>query len=127
MNFNPELKGFLEIRPGVFAKVPEGQQPRYASDDREAQLQQRIADWLDEKRWPYVRQRMDRATSCQVGVPDFIIAAPAGKTLWIECKVVGNKLSQEQVVWIHRLETSGHNARVVYSFDEFLVIANSVD
>ena|SRR6185436_13553585 len=90
----------------------------------ESELHAEIIDELKRRRLYFVRSRTDKRTTTQLGVPDFIIAMPNGKTLWVECKRKGNKLSQEQNITRHILIASGHRHAVVYSFQEFL---NAID
>jgi len=78
-----------------------------------------IEDELKRRRWYYVHSRTDRATTQQAGVPDFIIATPNGKTLWIEAKRKGGKLSVEQNVTRHILLAMGHHFAVVFSMEDF--------
>lgn len=86
----------------------------------ESDLHDLISEELVRRRWYFVRSRMDRPTTQQAGVPDFICAAPDGKTYWIECKKKGGKLSKEQNITRHVLLALGHRYSTVYSFDEFL-------
>lgn len=54
------------------------------------------------------------ALGVRAGVPDVVIPIEAGKTLWIECKYDGNKLSDDQSKFITKLENLGH---IVYIID----------
>jgi hypothetical protein len=95
-----------------------------AFEGREAALHLLIEDELKRRRWYYVHSRTDRATTQQAGVPDFIIATPNGKTLWIEAKRKGGKLSVEQNVTRHILLAMGHHFAVVFSMEDFFLEAN---
>lgn len=80
---------------------------------------------LKRRRWYYVHSRTDKRTTTQLGVTDFIIAIPQtkfmpAKTLWLECKRKGGKLTQEQNTARHILVASGHWHAVVYSITEFM-------
>lgn len=93
--------------------------PQSAFEGRESSLHRLIEDDLKRRRWFYVHSRTDRATTQQSGVPDFIIAAPNGKTLWCEVKRKGGKLSVEQNVTRHVLLALAHHFAVVFSMDDF--------
>ena len=86
----------------------------------ESDLHDLISSELVRRRWFFVRSRMDRPTTQQAGVPDFICAAPDGVTHWIEVKRKGGKLSKEQNITKYVLLALGHRYATVYSFDEFL-------
>ena len=94
--------------------------PKPCQDSREASIHAKIEAELVRRRWYYVRSRFDRATTQQPGVPDFICAAPYGKTYWIEVKKPGGKLTKEQNITRHVLMALNHNYFTVYSFAEFL-------
>ena len=69
--------------------------------------------------WPVVHARMDRPATVAIGTPDFVIAMPTGRTLWIEAKASKTKVSQEQLAWIASLKRQGHFAYIVRSLFEF--------
>lgn len=87
--------------------------------DEEGELHDEIIKKLKALGWPYVHSRMDRPTTTQWGVTDFIIAAPMGKTLWVECKSKTGKMSSEQEGFGMALLKRGHRWYVVRSMDEF--------
>ena len=89
--------------------------------ESESDLQNDIESALKRLMWPYVRCRMDKATTFTVpGVPDFIIAAPNGKTIWIECKTRTGKTTMEQDGFGAWLKRNNHHYAVVRSMVEFL-------
>lgn len=90
----------------------------------ESRLHEQIEAELKRRRLYYVHSRMDRATTTQLGVTDFIIAAPNGITYWIEAKRKGGKLTPEQTITKHILTALNHRYATVYSFDEFLEITS---
>lgn len=51
------------------------------------------------------------------GVPDLIVAAPSGRTGWIELKTGSGGLSAAQTVWCNSLRRLGHNHKVVRDMD----------
>lgn len=86
----------------------------------ESDLHNEILTFCRARGWPVVHSRMDVPQTAGVGTPDFVIALPGGRTLWIEAKARGGKLRLEQRAWIAALHVVGHQARVVWSFSEFL-------
>ncbi len=91
-----------------------------ATDGSESDLHTDISAELKRRRLYFVHSRMDKRTTTQLGVTDYIIAMPNGKTLWLEVKKRGNKLSQSQAITRHILLASGHWHEVVYSMAEFM-------
>jgi hypothetical protein len=87
--------------------------------ERESELHERIAADLKLRRYYFVHSRTDRATTTALGVPDFIVATPAGVTVWIEVKRPGAKLRPEQNAVRHFLTNLGHRYAVVHSFKEY--------
>ena len=69
-----------------------------------------------------IHSRMDRASTVAVGAPDFVIALPAARTLWLECKSATGILREEQAVWLANLQDLGHEAHLIRSIDEFLSV-----
>ncbi len=88
----------------------------------ESDLHKSIEAELRRKRWFFCHSRMDKRTTTQLGMPDFIVAAPDGKTYWIEAKRKGNKLSKEQNITRHCLLALDHIHATVYSMEEFLKV-----
>lgn len=92
--------------------------------DDEGDLHEQIERELKRRGLYYVHSRMDMRTTTAKGVPDFIVAARQGVTLWIEAKTAKGKLRTEQIGAQQWLEAFGHKARVVRSFQEFLNLIN---
>ena len=88
----------------------------------ESKLHDDIEEELRRLRWYYVHSRMDKKTTTQLGVTDFIIAIPGGKTLWCEAKAKGKKLTIEQNITRHILSAAGHWHEVVFSKSQFLEV-----
>lgn len=88
--------------------------------ENESELHGQIIDWLKSKGWYWVHSRMDRKTTTQLGVVDFIIAAPGGVTFWIEAKAKGNKPTPPQIGVAMMLERVGHRHATVWNFEQFL-------
>lgn len=87
--------------------------------EKEADLQQQIRNFLVERRWAFVWSPMHSRTSTGIGVVDFVIAAPKGRTLWVEAKTRTSKLRPEQIGFKMLLEAQGHEHHVVRSYREF--------
>jgi len=66
---------------------------------------------------------MDRPATAQIGTPDFVVATPNGKTIWVEAKTAKGKLSIEQQAWLAALRKLGHKAGVVRHIQEFVIMA----
>jgi len=94
------------------------------ADDDEAGIHEAIISECRRLGLYYVHNRMDKPSTATVGAPDFIIALPHGKTLWIEAKSRQGKLRTEQAaaaVWLAKL---GHNFRIVRSMAEAIRCIN---
>lgn len=92
--------------------------------EKESELQQQIRGFLRDKRWPFVWSPMYLRTSTGIGTVDFIVAAPKGRTLWVEAKSKTGKLKPEQIGFQMLLEANGHEHYVVRSYREFLEAIN---
>lgn len=95
--------------------------------EHESDLHAEIEDYCKKMGWYYVHSRMDTATTTQLGVTDFIIAAPGGLTFWIEAKAKKNKPTPEQLGVGVFLKMLNHIHATVYSIHELLdVIGKAV-
>lgn len=94
--------------------------PNPAFDGPESDLHDLIAAELRRRRYYFVRSRMDKRSTNQVGTPDFIVAKPDGVTVWCEIKRKNGKLTPEQNVTRHVLLALGHKFCVCRSMDDFL-------
>ncbi len=95
---------------------------KHAPSELEGELHQQILSYCRNKRWPCVHSRMDVPQTAGVGTPDFVIAMPSGRTVWVEAKAKGGKLKPEQIAWQAMLKSVGHEAYVVRAFGEFLEV-----
>lgn len=93
--------------------------------DREGKLHEQILEYCQRKGWPRVHARMDVPATSEIGTPDFVIAMPGPRTLWVECKAGKNKPSPAQLAWLAMLKAVGHEAYVIHSFEEFLEIVDN--
>lgn len=95
-----------------------------ASSHSESDLHESILEFCRSRGWRCVHSRMDRPSTCEVGTPDFAIAMPNGRTVWIEAKAGKGKLTLQQRAWLTALNALGHTTAVVRSMDEFLSVVN---
>lgn len=87
---------------------------------RESDLHDAILAYCRSRGWPVVHSRMDVPQTAGVGTPDFVVALPGGRTVWVEAKAAGGKLRPEQAAWLAALQAKGHTAAVVRSLPDFL-------
>jgi hypothetical protein len=86
----------------------------------ESKLHEQIIAFCKQRGWYYVHSRMDKPTTTQKGVVDFVIAIPGAQTLWVEAKGAKTKITREQAGTLHWLGTLGHRTAVVRSLAEFM-------
>lgn len=87
--------------------------------DKESDLHNAILDYCRQEGFIAFHGAMCFETSRTIGEPDFEILMPQGKTLFVECKAKGRKLSNEQIAikaWMERL---GHTMHVVTTIEQF--------
>jgi hypothetical protein len=90
--------------------------------ESEAGLHDQIEAHLRGVRWPYVHSRMDKPSHNALGVSDFVILAPKGKTLILEIKTRSGKQRPEQLGWQIMCERNGHIYHLVRSYSQYLDI-----
>ena len=88
--------------------------------ERESDLHRLIATVCKLRGWYFIHSRMDKRTTCNIGAPDFVIALPGGRTLWVEAKTSRGKMTPEQERARDMLIRLGHRQIVVRSIDEFI-------
>ena len=72
--------------------------------------------------WKFKHERTDKRTRSEEGSPDFVIALPGGRTIWIECKSKDAKLTTEQRAWKIQMNMLDHELHEIRSMEEFLRI-----
>jgi hypothetical protein len=89
----------------------------------EAEIQEAIAGYLNSfgRDCYHVWHRMDKATTCRVGTPDFV-GWLRGKPFALEVKRPGGKQSREQAGELMRCQLAGGVAAVVYSLEEAIEV-----
>lgn len=91
----------------------------------EAEIQQEIADWLRSHRAFFVWHRTDKATTCAVGIPDFVGCSKAFGPFALEVKKPGGKETREQTGALLHARLEGMRAGVVHSLVEAVEFLNS--
>lgn len=88
----------------------------------ESKLHQQIMDHCDQQwpRWKYIHSRTDKRTTNERGVPDFFIALPNTKGMFVECKRPGEKLTADQLRWYAELKKLGWTVHIVTNLQAFL-------
>lgn len=89
-----------------------------ANGKSESDLQNEIADWLRAQRIFFVWHRTDRATTCQVGTPDFVGCSKQFGPFALEVKKPGCKETREQAGQLMHANLEGMRAGIVHSLAE---------
>ena len=92
---------------------------RHLPPDSEAELHAQIIDECRRHDWYVVHERIGKHSQHAAGTPDFVIALPSARTLWVECKVGKKKLSPEQQSVGNWLTRDDHEFYTVRSLFEF--------
>lgn len=107
----------LERQRGVRPTVPKDQRIDYERD-----LHDFIIQWCNSE-WPrvkFIHARMDKASTVDVGAPDFVLFLPGARILCVECKRHLGKQSKEQLIWSAEMKMLNHEIHVVRSKEQFL-------
>jgi hypothetical protein len=93
---------------------------KYAVNN-ERELQRDVSNYLNKKQIPFLRPRMDKKSTLQVGSPDFV-ACVTGKFVAIECKcrATGGKLTDQQKDAMGKILSNDGSYLVVYSIEELI-------
>lgn len=93
-------------------------------DERESNLHKKIMAHCNAQypRWKYVHSATHKKSTVDIGVADFVIALPNGKTIYVEVKTKTGKLSTEQQGWIKEMSMLDHTVFVCRSMEDFLNI-----
>jgi VRR-NUC domain len=114
--------------PNIVACMGPVEQAKALAAERRAIARNEIAEqkkfygWLRKERkagrlyflWP----RSDKATTIQVGHPDFTVWLPNGRTLLMEFKAPGGKRSPAQEEASTLLDSLGHPVLLIYSAEQ---------
>jgi len=115
------VKRFTQLDVDLYhARQSRAKPSVHKPEAKEADLHSKILTECWRRGWPVVHARMDRPATVQIGTPDFVIACPNGRTLWIEAKAGNRKPTTDQLAWIASLKRQGHRACVVRSIEEFV-------
>lgn len=88
----------------------------------EDKLHEEVEKFCRDRRWAYVHSRMDKPTTTNLGVPDFIIFPPSPHVIILELKTATGKQRPDQLAWQCVLENQGHVYYIARNFEEFLSI-----
>ena len=90
----------------------------------ELELHNEIIRECRRRGWMYVHSNPTKKATNQPGTPDFIIAADGGRTLYVECKAKGGRISKEQLKFCNTALHLGHQFLFCYSLKQFTEWAN---
>jgi len=93
---------------------------------REKDLQNQIEALLRRENIVPIRQRMDRRSNLEVGVPD-ILFSHRGRSIAWEVKLPGQKPQPEQVAMHERMRANGWRIAVVRSYAEAVEIFKALE
>lgn len=110
---NPER---VEMGPVETGDAPES----------ESKLHSQIIEECGKRLWGYIHSRLDRRTTTNLGVVDFVILADGGRTFYIEAKMPGKKFSEEQNKFKAVAERNGHAVHRVENMDQFYDVVDYV-
>jgi hypothetical protein len=114
-------------QPGVHPPYEEDHHPPQKSDKLERDEQRSFANYCLLHDYPLVWHGTHKATTANVGVPDFLLWVNR-TSLAIEFKRVGAKLSPDQELWRKRFEAQqGGIYFVVYSHPEAIQLVKKYD
>jgi hypothetical protein len=116
--------GVRKLNPNLFATQAQRTGP---AAERECDLHEDIFAECERRGWLAFHGAMCRRTARTLGEPDWILLAPGGKLLMIECKSSTGKLSIEQQAIAAHAAKLGHIVHVVRSLDEFLNIIQELN
>ena len=104
---------------------PDGLVPGKHEPDpgKEARLQRKCERWLKDHGYPYFHDRSRKEN--KAGLPDLICFLPEGRTVIIELKAKGGRLSPEQVHTLRMLKYLKHEVYEIRSFKKFLEVMNN--
>ena len=94
--------------------------PTKPDPGKEARLQKKCEKWLKSHGYPYFHDRSRKRN--KAGLPDLICFLPEGRTVIIELKAKGGRLSKEQQHTIRMLKYLKHEVYEVRSYKRFLQI-----
>lgn len=88
-------------------------------------IQDAFAVWLEKNQIPFIRSRMDKASTIAVGFPDFSCFRD-GKVCFIEVKTARGALSKAQKAKIAELALAGNVVHVCRSVEQCVTAVESV-
>lgn len=88
----------------------------------EERLHEEVEKLCRDRRWAYVHARMDKPTTTNLGVPDFIIFPPSPHVIILELKSRTGKQRPDQLAWQCVVENCGHVYHICRSMGDFYAI-----
>ena len=85
---------------------------------KESELQRTTDAYLTAKGYPFLHIR--KAKGNRKGWPDLTILLPNGKTLYVELKVKGGRLTKEQKKFIIDADSLGHQVKICTSIESVI-------
>lgn len=107
---------------GRAGMTSEEAQARYVARS-ERELQGQVAQHLNRHQIPFFNPRMDRKSTVQVGMPDFVVCLPPnGRFVGIEtkCQATRGRLSPEQEASMARILAAGGTYLIIYSLEQLI-------
>lgn len=97
----------------------------YAMNQEVETIHNPFKAWLNARWIPFRYDRPDKKTRTTKGEPDFLITW-MGRSLHIECKIPGGKLSPDQEARIAFIRRSGNPVEVCHSVEECKEVTRSI-
>lgn len=129
MLINPKLAALMSPADQEYyqkrGELPDPKKSAKAIARNEREEQRVFSAWMHQERILFVNPRMDKESTIQPGHPDFSVFLNGGRTIFIEMKVEGGKLSPEQTGRLAQLREAGYLAEVCWSADEAIKLVRS--
>lgn len=110
--------------PSLITNADREKAEQYAGR-QERKLQGQFASWLQLHDILYYRVPMHKKSAMLPGYSDFTVWLPRGITLYMELKVPGGVVSDEQAALQERMASLGHRYCIRWSLEECIETVNS--
>ena len=84
----------------------------------ERRLHDEFEKYLIDHNYLYIHSRMDKPTTNQVGLPDFVVFTGYGQVCLIEFKTATGKVRPKQKVYFDKLAHRGYSVKIARSVQE---------
>lgn len=68
-----------------------------------------------------------KAEGATAGTPDVVLVLDRGRTVWVEFKAKGGRVSPSQVAMAQSLKDKGHTYWLVWSLDDFVKLCRTLE